>query len=365
MRPATRTHSKVPALAAVLCSIALAVAPVGCSESGPAASSSAGPTGCDARPPAADATKDPPDIPGEDSPADDASSPVIVAPLPPGAKKHAETYRRDEKVPTGGVLGLCYIPCKGPQTVPRPDPVDVTEGPNKIVGPEPAELDYYRKIRLRRPAWVHTYSRAQGGHPVMYAVLLLRDVQAGPLPPLSRGELHVDNGVLMPLIRFSALGERVELRTFDAFSNRFVVTRCGTGEVLLKSGLPGNTATFRGSGALDKGNLGSWEKSQWMKLAKPIQTEPIREPGFFEIRCERHPWQVSYLVVHDNPYVAVSEGRHRARGIFRIGKVPVGTWTLEVWHPALEPVRKTLRVTVKQDETAEVLIPFKPPTTKQ
>ena len=329
--------------------------------------------GCDQRQPglgagsppaeieAPERTEDAPEIPGDEDDSEDAGSPILVKPLPPGVKRHAESYTRDEKMSCGALLALCYIPAKKPQRLPRPAPVDITGGPNAIVDPEPKELAYYKRMRFQRPGWIDRFNGAQGGHPVLSAVILLRGVDRGPRAPLTRGSFLINNGVLKPLIGFSAAGDRIELRTYDAFSNRFVIREWRRDRTILRKALPGNTATYRGSGALDKSNLGSWEMTQWMKLAKPIQTDPIREPGFFEIRCERHPWQTAYLVVYDNPYVGVSSSRGRARGTCSVGQIPVGTWTLDVWHPLLEPVRRTHTVEIKQDETTELLIPFKLP----
>jgi len=66
-------------------------------------------------------------------------------------------------------------------------------------------------------------------------------------------------------------------------------------------------------------------------------------------------------VVFDSPYLAVPASRHRQWGIFRLMKIPAGTWTVAVWHPVLASAQKTLTVRIKADETLELPIRFNPP----
>lgn len=44
--------------------------------------------------------------------------------------------------------------------------------------------------------------------------------------------------------------------------------------------------------------------------------------------CSIHPWMKGFLVVREDPYVAVSN----EKGEFTIPKLPAGTWTLRVWQ---------------------------------
>jgi plastocyanin len=46
------------------------------------------------------------------------------------------------------------------------------------------------------------------------------------------------------------------------------------------------------------------------------------------VSCSIHPWMSGWLVIKDNPYMAVSD----ANGKLTIRNVPVGNWTFQFWH---------------------------------
>tara|TARA_R110000850_G_scaffold67858_2_gene151756 strand:+ start:2076 stop:2768 length:693 start_codon:yes stop_codon:yes gene_type:complete len=47
-----------------------------------------------------------------------------------------------------------------------------------------------------------------------------------------------------------------------------------------------------------------------------------------QIKCDIHPWESSYLLVHDHPYFAISD----ENGAFQIKNLPVGEWVFQFWH---------------------------------
>jgi Polysaccharide lyase family 4, domain II len=57
-------------------------------------------------------------------------------------------------------------------------------------------------------------------------------------------------------------------------------------------------------------------------------TRRLRQPGIVRVLCEAHPHMFAWLVVHDSPYVAVTD----ERGAFRISDVPPGTYSVTLWH---------------------------------
>ena len=54
-------------------------------------------------------------------------------------------------------------------------------------------------------------------------------------------------------------------------------------------------------------------------------------PGVVLVRCNVHPRMTGYIVVHSNPYVAVTD----AHGSYTITGVPPGTYTARIWHEEL------------------------------
>jgi plastocyanin len=54
-------------------------------------------------------------------------------------------------------------------------------------------------------------------------------------------------------------------------------------------------------------------------------------PGVVVVRCNVHPRMTGYIVVHSNPYVAVTD----AHGSFTISGVPPGTYKARIWHETL------------------------------
>lgn len=72
-------------------------------------------------------------------------------------------------------------------------------------------------------------------------------------------------------------------------------------------------------------------------------------PGRWRIRCAAgHPGEQSWVSVQPHPYQTVAA----ADGSFVLPAVPEGTWTVEVWHPALGETRK--QVEVRGGETARL-----------
>ena len=65
---------------------------------------------------------------------------------------------------------------------------------------------------------------------------------------------------------------------------------------------------------------------------------------FLKIKCDVHPWMLSWVTVVDNPYFAVTG----ADGSFKIANVPPGKYTIEATHRKAsggKPVTKEIEVT--------------------
>jgi plastocyanin len=65
-------------------------------------------------------------------------------------------------------------------------------------------------------------------------------------------------------------------------------------------------------------------------------TKYLKSPGVIRVRCDAHPHMSAWLVVHDSPYVAVTDDA----GTFSIGDVPPGTYKITMWHAGFRPSGK-------------------------
>ena len=62
-------------------------------------------------------------------------------------------------------------------------------------------------------------------------------------------------------------------------------------------------------------------------------TRRLTKPGVVRVLCDAHPHMAGWLIVHDSPYLAVTD----ERGAFRIDDVPPGTYTVTMWHEGFRP----------------------------
>jgi hypothetical protein len=62
-------------------------------------------------------------------------------------------------------------------------------------------------------------------------------------------------------------------------------------------------------------------------------TKRLTRPGVIRLLCDAHPHMFGWLVVHDSPYVTVTDDQ----GAFRIDGVPPGTWKVTMWHEGFRP----------------------------
>ena len=57
-------------------------------------------------------------------------------------------------------------------------------------------------------------------------------------------------------------------------------------------------------------------------------TKRLTKPGVVRVLCDAHPHMFAWMIVHDSPYVAVTD----ERGAFKIDGIPPGTYKLTMWH---------------------------------
>jgi len=83
---------------------------------------------------------------------------------------------------------------------------------------------------------------------------------------------------------------------------------------------------------------------------KKVLTEKFAKPETIKVTCDAHNWMMSWLVVSEHPYVAVTDGK----GEFTLKDVPPGSYKLEIWQ---ETLGKTVKdVTVKAKEETKVSV---------
>jgi plastocyanin len=80
--------------------------------------------------------------------------------------------------------------------------------------------------------------------------------------------------------------------------------------------------------------------------APPIVKKAPDAPGIIRVKCDVHPWMVSWMIVTDHPFFDATN----QEGRFTLKKVPVGTYDLEAIHPLHG--NKTVKVNVTANATA-------------
>jgi hypothetical protein len=96
----------------------------------------------------------------------------------------------------------------------------------------------------------------------------------------------------------------------------------------------------------------------WFNLSQPAKAPAIVRKDLGKagtaasLKCDVHPWMRAHLPITDHPFFDVTE----SNGAFMIKNVPVGTYTLEAWHPELG-LKKT-RVRVRKGKITQAKFVF-------
>ena len=62
-------------------------------------------------------------------------------------------------------------------------------------------------------------------------------------------------------------------------------------------------------------------------------TKRLQKPGVIRVLCDAHPHMSAWMIVHDSPYVTVTDDK----GAFKIGDVPPGAYRVTMWHAGFQP----------------------------
>jgi len=96
----------------------------------------------------------------------------------------------------------------------------------------------------------------------------------------------------------------------------------------------GSTAKVKNSDRILHNTHGFLGGATLFNLALPFEnqvieiTRRLKKPGVVNIQCDAHPHMLAWMIVHDNPYIAVTD----ERGRFRIADIPAGKYRVVLWH---------------------------------
>lgn len=132
------------------------------------------------------------------------------------------------------------------------------------------------------------------------SVVLLEGVARGKKPT---GEVVLDNHKCLFVSHVSAVavGDKVRVKNSDPILHS-------------THGFMGKPTVF---------NLALPNKDQMIDI-----TRRLGKPGVIRILCDAHPHMFAWILVHDSPYVAVTD----ERGAFKIDNIPPGTYRVTMWH---------------------------------
>jgi len=123
-----------------------------------------------------------------------------------------------------------------------------------------------------------------------------------------------------------------------------------TGEVLLDNHkclfvghvtatMVGTKARVKNSDGILHNTHGFLAKTTVFNLALPNKdqmidiTKRLTKPGVVRVLCDAHPHMFAWMIVHDSPYVAVTD----EHGAFKIDAIPAGTYKVTMWHEGFRP----------------------------
>lgn len=101
----------------------------------------------------------------------------------------------------------------------------------------------------------------------------------------------------------------------------------------------GDRARVRNSDPILHNTHGFLGKPTIFNLALPNKgqlidiTRRLTRPGVVRVLCDANPHMSAWIVVHDSPYLALTD----ERGGFRIDGIPPGIWRVTMWHEGFRP----------------------------
>ncbi|HUT35185.1 MAG TPA: hypothetical protein VNE39_16970 [Planctomycetota bacterium] len=284
-----------------------------------------------------------PDLPDEEEP--ESGMEILIKEPATERAIGGAAYERDAKAPAGKLIGACkWAPAPPRRKAPPPEPAAL-DGAQAIRNPEKGEVDYYKNLQLKQDTYI---ADAYPGTYPRGVVLTLRGVRSGPRGMLPRATFMVREGAFKPHIEFCPVHERVMFGTYDSYPTHVRMRSLATGQVALDELLT----------AFDRDTIKPLPGGGVHYTRRPamLQSSVVHDTGVYAVTCRRHPWKSAYVAFVDNPYALVSDGAN-----FTLDSVPVGKWQMDAWHPRFKPVKASLDVEIRKDETTEIAVEFHPP----
>ena len=144
-------------------------------------------------------------------------------------------------------------------------------------------------------------SAEKGAPPVADAVVMIAGVAVPAAPDTAHPVVDQRHDTFVPRVTAVAVGTTVDFPNDD----------------------PRLHNVFSASGA-KKFDLGMYPQGESRSVT-------FDKPGVVRVACSVHPKMEAFIVVHENPYVAVTD----AHGAWTIAGVPPGHYRLRVWHERL------------------------------
>lgn len=95
----------------------------------------------------------------------------------------------------------------------------------------------------------------------------------------------------------------------------------------------------------------AWNKAQ-VRGAGALDLD-IGDADILTITCDVHPWMRAFVIATDHPFFAVTG----EDGAFQLSGVPVGSYTLEIWHARYG--KKTKPIAVREAQTLDVDLSYR------
>ncbi len=198
-------------------------------------------------------------------------------------------------------------------------------------------------IRVRcdtrpQPPWFAWRATARPQHALFCALFVLATVA----PAAAYEEIAVkDGGAVSGHVKFA--GTPPVLEPLAVNKNRDVCGDRKTSEALVigadKATTVGAKARVKNSDGILHNTHGFLAKVTVFNLALPNRdqmidiTRRLTKPGVVRVLCDAHPHMFAWMIVHDSPYVAVTD----EHGAFKIDGVPPGAYKVTMWHEGFRP----------------------------